>query len=66
MAQMLLLNHIRAFLRKHPAYEPDMVELSAAIHILSCKQVGVKNNLGTTTNCEYKQSRANNKHNAGQ
>ncbi len=42
MKQMLLLNDIRSFFRKNPAYEPNMVELSAAIYILSCKMVGVK------------------------
>ena len=39
---MLLLNSFRSFLRKNPAYEPDLVELSAVIYILSCKMIGVK------------------------
>lgn len=39
---MILLNTVRSFFRKNPAYEPDLVELSAVVYILSCKMVGVK------------------------
>ena len=42
MTQMILLNNVRSFFRKNPAYEPDMVELSAVIYILSCKMIGVQ------------------------
>jgi len=42
MRQMMLLNDVRSFFRKNPAYEPDLVELSAVIYILSCKMIGVK------------------------
>ena len=40
MRQMMLLNDIKSFFRKNPAYMPDLVELSAAIYLLSCKMVG--------------------------
>ena len=46
MRQMMLMNAVKTFFRKNPAYEPDLVELSAVVYILSCKMVGVK----TTTN----------------
>ena len=39
---MLLLNSFRSFLRKNPGYEPDLVELSAIVYLLSCKMMGVK------------------------
>lgn len=57
---MILLNTVRSFFRKHPAYEPDLVELSAVVYILSCKMVGVKTSgalIGTPTKCRNKQSR---------
>ena len=38
----MLLNNIRSFFRKNPAYESDLVELSAIIYMLSCKMIGVK------------------------
>lgn len=37
MSQMLMLNTIRNFFKTHPAYEPELVEITAAIYILSCK-----------------------------
>ena len=37
MSQMLLLNNIRNFFKKNPAYEPELVELTAAIYVLSCR-----------------------------
>lgn len=42
MAEMKLLKQIQTFLRQHPEYEPSMVELSAAIYVLSCKMMGEK------------------------
>ena len=39
---MKLLDDVRGFFRKNPAYEPDLVELSAVVYLLSCKMVGVK------------------------
>ena len=39
---MLLMNSFRSFLRKNPQYQPDLVELSAIIYLLSCKMIGVK------------------------
>ena len=42
MRQMMFLKHVKSFLRKNPAYEPDLVELSAVVYLLSCKMVGVK------------------------
>lgn len=61
---MLLLNSFRSFLRKNPAYEPDLVELSAIIYILSCKMVGVKpvgNLVPVATKRRNQQSTANQK-----
>jgi len=42
MRQMMFLKHVKSFLRKNPAYEPDLVELSAVVYLLSCKMVGVE------------------------
>ena len=42
MRQMMLMNSVKSFFRKNPAYEPDLVELSAVVYLLSCKMVGVK------------------------
>lgn len=42
MAGMMLLHDIQTFFRKNPAYEPSLVELSAAVYILSCKMMGEK------------------------
>ncbi len=39
---MKLLDDVRGFFRKNPAYEADLVELSAVVYLLSCKMVGVK------------------------
>lgn len=60
MRQMALLNNIKTFLRKNPAYEPDLVELSAAVYLLSCKMIGVQptKNLSTTFYRKVKQARA--------
>lgn len=60
MAQMVLLNNVRSFFRRNPAYEPDMIELSAVIYILSCKMVGVKPNgalVPTARNCHTEKGR---------
>lgn len=59
MRQMALLNTIKTFLRKNPAYEPDLVELSAAIYLLSCKMIGVRptKNLATASYRKVKQTR---------
>ena len=44
MADMKLLKNISNFFRQNPAYDPTLVELSAAIYFLSCKSVGEKAN----------------------
>ncbi len=44
MSQMLLLNNIRNFFKKNPAYEPELVEITAAIYVLSCRAMYEKPN----------------------
>lgn len=59
MRQMMLMNTVKSFFRKNPAYEPDLVELSAVVYLLSCKMVGVKPTMQlSATYRKVKQTRA--------
>lgn len=42
MGGMRLLDDVQSFFRKNPDYEPSLVELSAAVYVLSCKMIGFK------------------------
>lgn len=42
MARMELLDTVQNFFRKNPGYEASLVELSAAVYVLSCKMIGFK------------------------
>lgn len=68
MSQMLLLNNIRNFFKKNPAYEPELVELTAAIYVLSCRAMYEKPNPSFIAMLQRgdKKHRTGNEQNAGQ
>ena len=42
MSEMLMLKNLQNFIKQHPAYEPDLIELSGMVYILACKMMGAE------------------------